>query len=459
MVSWQVSRKNGYRGQVLPQTLKATDIMATGLMTFALFLGAGNIIFPPFLGHMAGTELIIAMLGFLLTGVGLPLLGVIACARAGGGLEKLTAIFPPKIALSFAVVLFLAIGPLFAAPRTAVVSYELGLLPFIGESGKVSLALFSVAFFAVALYLALFPGRLVETVGKLITPLLVVVLGIIAIGAFLFPQGEAGAATESMISQGFFNGFREGYQTMDTLGALVFGVVIINAIQSKGVTDTRQVARYTFIAGLIASVGLSLVYLVLGYIGSTSHQLVAAPQNGAEIISLFVNAVFGSWGKVVLAITVILACLTTAIGLLSACGEYFSRVFPALNYRSWVIICALASALIANVGLNTLLKVTIPALLIIYPVAISLIVVTLLKSLLAKPERVMTFVLLPVGLISIVEGLHAAGLSFVEPAYALLAYLPLQKEGLVWLLPGILGGVLGMITSVRSSEAAKPVQG
>ncbi len=451
--------KNEYRGQVLSQTLKATDILATGLMTFALFLGAGNIIFPPFLGHMAGTELMIAMLGFLLTGVGLPLLGVLACARVGGGLEKLTTIFPAKIALTFAVVLFLAIGPLFAAPRTAVVSYELGLLPFIGESGAVSLALFSITFFAVALYLALFPGRLVETVGKVITPLLMGVLVIIAVGALLFPQGDAGAATESMISQGFFNGFREGYQTMDTLGALVFGVVIINAIQNKGVTDTRQVARYTFIAGLIASVGLSLVYLVLGYIGATSHQLVGPVQNGAEIISLFVDAVFGAWGKVVLAITVILACLTTAIGLLSACGEYFSRVFSAFNYRTWVILCALASALIANVGLNTLLQVTIPALLIIYPVAIALIVVTLLQSWLAKPERVMAFVLIPVGLISLVEGLHAAGLAFIEPAYAVLAYLPLQTEGLVWLFPGILGGIFAMITSVRSSQDARPVQG
>ncbi|MFK0573242.1 branched-chain amino acid transport system II carrier protein [Endozoicomonas sp.] len=442
----------------MPQTLKATDILATGLMTFALFLGAGNIIFPPFLGHMAGTELMTAMLGFLLTGVGLPLLGVIACARAGGGLEKLTEILPPKMAMTFAVILFLAIGPLFAAPRTAVVSYELGLLPFTGESGTFSLALFSIGFFAIALYLALFPGKLLETVGKFITPMLVVVLVVIAAGAFLFPQGEAGAATESMITQGFFNGFREGYQTMDTLGALVFGVVIINAIQSKGVTDTRQVARYTFIAGLIAAVGLSLVYLVLGYIGSTSHQLVAAPQNGAEIISLFVNAAFGSWGKVVLAITVILACLTTSIGLLSACGEYFSKVFPALNYRSWVTLCALTSALIANVGLNTLLKVTIPALLIIYPVAIALIAVTLLKSWLANPGRVMTFVLIPVGLISIVEGLHAAGLSFVSPAYELLAYLPLQQEGLVWLLPGVLGGVLGILTSARSQGVADPVQ-
>ena len=444
-----------FRGLVLSQTLKTTDIMATGLMTFALFLGAGNIIFPPFLGHMAGAELIPAILGFLLTGVGLPLLGVLACARVGGGLERLTAVFPEKIALTFAVVLFLVIGPLFASPRTAVVSYELGLLPFIGESGTVSLALFSLGFFAVALYLALFPGRLVETVGKMITPLLVAVLVLIAIGAFIFPQGEAGVATESMVRQGFFNGFREGYQTMDTLGALVFGVVIINAIHSKGVTESKQVARYTFIAGLIAAVGLSLVYLVLGYIGSTSHSLTAQPQNGAEIISLFVDAVFGVWGKVLLAVTVILACLTTAVGLLSACGEYFSRVMPALSYKAWVVVCALASALIANVGLSTLLTVTIPALLIIYPIAIALIAVTLLKPWLEQPGRVMMFVLVPVGLISLVEGLHAAGVGLVEPANQLLSYLPLQQEGLVWLMPGILGGVIGVFASKTSSTVVE----
>ena len=443
----------------MSQKLTSTDVMATGLMTFALFLGAGNIIFPPFLGHMAGTELITAMLGFLLTGVGLPLLGVIACARIGGGLEKLTAILPKRFALIFSVVLFLAIGPLFALPRTAVVSYELGVLPFLGDSGSLSLAILSVVFFIVALYFALFPGQLVESVGKLITPMLVAVLVIIAVGVFMYPQGELGAPTDSMISQGFFNGFREGYQTLDALAALVFGVVIIDAIRSKGVTEPRQVGRYTLIAGLIASVGLSLVYMVLGYIGAISHELVAAPNNGAQIISQFVNVVFGAWGKVVLAATVILACLTTAIGLLSACGSYFSRIFPVLNYRSWVLLCALTSALIANVGLNTLLKVTIPALLIIYPVAIALIVVSLLKPVLPNPKLVMTFILFPVGLISLVEGLHAAKLTFVGPVFNLLGYLPLQEQGLAWLLPGLVGGVLGLLLSMRTDNVAKPVRG
>ena len=447
------------RGWVLSQKLTSTDVMAIGLMTFALFLGAGNIIFPPYLGYTAGTELIIAMLGFLLTGVGLPLLGVIACARIGGGLEKLTAILPTRFALIFSVVLFLAIGPLFALPRTAVVSYELGVLPFLGESGSLSLAVLSVVFFAVALYFALFPGRLVESVGKLITPMLVAVLVVITVGVFMYPQGELGAPADSMISQGFFNGFREGYQTLDALAALVFGVVIINAIRSKGVTEPGQISRYTLIAGLIASIGLSLVYLVLGYIGAISHELVAVPDNGAQIISQFVNAVFGAWGRVVLATTVILACLTTAIGLLSACGAYFSRAFPALNYRGWVLLCGLVSALIANVGLNTLLKVTIPALLIIYPVAIALIVVSLLKPALPRPKLVMTFVLFPVGLISLIEGLHAAKLVFVEPIFSLLGYLPLQEQGLAWLLPGLVGGVLGLLFSLRADNVVTSVEG
>lgn len=443
----------------MSQKLTATNVLAIGLMTFALFLGAGNIIFPPFLGHLAGTEVITAMLGFLLTGVGLPLLGVIACARIGGGLEKLTAIFPTAFALVFSVVLFMAIGPLFALPRTAVVSYELGVLPFLGESGPLSLAGLSVVFFCIALYFALFPGQLVESVGKLITPMLVAVLVVIAVGVYMYPDGQLGTATESMLSQGFFNGFHEGYQTLDALAALVFGVVIINSIQSKGVTDPRQVSRYTLIAGLIASIGLSLVYLVLGYMGAISHQLVAAPENGAQIISQFVNVVFGSWGRVVLAATVILACLTTAIGLLSACGTYFSRVFPVLGYNGWVVLCAMISALIANVGLNTLLKVTIPALLIIYPVAIALIVVSLVKQMLPDPKRVMTFVLVPVGLISFVEGLHAAGMKFVDPVIVLLEYLPLQQQGLVWLVPGLVGGILGLLFSLRAENLASSTRG
>ena len=434
---------------IMTKTLKTTDIIATGLMTFALFLGAGNIIFPPMLGHMAGSELLLAILGFLLTGVGLPLLGVIACAKVGGGLEKLTDLFPKKVALAFSAILFAAIGPLFASPRTAVVSYELGLLPFIGEASFISLMIFSAVFFSIVLYLALFPGKLLDAIGKYITPLLVAVLG--------FPQGPIGVASPEMISGSFFNGFREGYQTMDTLGALVFGVVIINAINSRGVTDKKQVTRYVMIAGLIAAVGLSVVYLALGYMGATSHELVASPDNGAQIISLFVDTVFGSWGKVLLAATVIIACLTTAVGLMSACGSFFSNAFPQFSYRSWVIVCTLTSTLIANVGLNALLAITIPALLVIYPIAVALIVVSLLRDRLANPARVMTFVLLPVGFISLVEGLQAGGVAFVRPVALWLTYLPLQQEGLVWLLPGILGGVLAILLKPSIKEATAQI--
>ena len=437
----------------MAKALSTSDIMATGLMTFALFLGAGNIIFPPLLGHMAGSELPMAILGFLITGVGLPLLGIIACAKVGGGLEKLTDLFPKKVALTFSVVLFAAIGPLFASPRTAVVSYELGVLPFIGESSATSLALFSVLFFSVVLYLALFPGRLLDAVGKFITPLLVIVLALIATGVVLYPQGPMGEATQTMSTHGFFNGFREGYQTMDTLGAIVFGVVIINAINSRGVTDKKLVARYAFIAGVIAAVGLSVVYLALGYMGATSHSLIASPENGAQVISLFVEAVFGGWGKVLLAATVIIACLTTATGLMSACGAFFSKAFPAISYKGWVIISTAVSALIANVGLNALLAITIPALLIIYPIAIALIVVSLLRDQLANPAKVMTFVMIPVGIISTLEGLQAAGVGFIEPAANMLTALPLKEEGLVWLLPGLLGGVVAMLMSGTTAEA------
>ncbi len=442
----------------MQQRLKSSDILATGLMTFALFLGAGNIIFPPLLGHLAGTELTMAMLGFLLTGVGLPLLGVIACARSGGGLDKLTGLFPRKLALLFSVVLFLAIGPFFAAPRTAVVSYELGLLPFIDQSSAFSLAMFSAVFFALVMYMSLFPGRLLGLLGKFITALLVAVLLLIALGAVLFPQGPVGTASEVMLNQSFFSGFREGYQTMDTLGAMIFGVVIINAIKSRGVTDEKQVAKYTFIAGLIAAAGLSFVYMVLGYIGATSHSLIENPENGAQIISLFVEAVFGGWGKVLLAATVILACLTTAVGLMTACGEYFSKSFPVLSYRGWVILCVLISTLIANAGLTTLLAVTIPALLILYPVAIAMILVILLRNHFASPSRVMMAVFIPVALISTVEGLQAAGVPGIDSLGNLLTYLPLQSRGLGWLLPGIAGGIIAQMIHFIPTQSMDSVQ-
>ena len=431
--------------------LKSSDILAIGLMTFALFLGAGNMIFPPILGQQAGDQLIPALLGFLLTGVGLPLLGVVAAAKLGGGLDRFTQDLPKGVALTIGVVLYLAIGPLFAAPRTGIVAYEMSMAPFVDMDSSFGLMLFSIGFFAVAMLLALNPGKLIDFVGKLITPMLVLVLAAIAVGVFVFPQGNI--STTSQMANPLIRGFKEGYQTMDTLGALVFGIVIISSLQQRGIKDKSLITRHTIQAGLIAAVGLSAVYLTLGYLGATSHSVAPDAINGAEILTAYVSASFGSLGQIILAVSIVLACLTTAVGILTACGEYFSKVLPFASYRTWVVISTLASTLIANVGLNELLALTIPALLAIYPVAITLIALCLVRDNFSNPRRVFIHTLIPVVMIGLTDGLTAGNVNAIAPLAELLKQLPLADHDLGWILPGLIGFISGAAPAWMQKKA------
>ncbi|CAM3475627.1 branched-chain amino acid transport system II carrier protein [Parendozoicomonas haliclonae] len=421
-------------------------------MTFALFLGAGNMIFPPYLGQVAGPDLVVAILGFLLTGVGLPLLGVIATARLGGGLSSFTRDLPSWVAMVVGLVLYLSIGPLFAAPRTGIVAWEMsfaGAFPD-AEYGQM---IYSIAFFGVTLLLCLFPGRLIDNIGKIITPMLVLVLLAIAAGVFLFPLGELGTVT-GIKDSAFSWGFQQGYQTMDTLASLAFGIVIITALRQRGVTDKNEMTRYTITAGVIAAVGLAAVYLTLAYLGATSHSVIPGAENGADILTAYIEGLYGSWGTVLLGISITLACLTTSVGLMTACGEYFSEVLPMLGYRGWVILCTLVSALIANVGLTQLLEVTIPALLIIYPFAIALILLALVRGFLKSPIKTYMMTLLPVFVVGLVDGLAASGVTWAAGiSEGVLSWLPLHADSLGWLAPGLAGFMLSLAGGSKENLA------
>src|SRR3990167_9447246 len=230
--------------------LNVSDLFALGFMTFALFLGAGNIIFPPSAGMAAGEQVWMAALGFLVTGVGLPLLTIVALARVGGGMGRLTAPLGKTAGSLFAVAVYLAIGPLFATPRTAVVSFEMGIAPFAGNQAT-PLLIYTLAYFAAVLFLALNPGQLVDRIGKYITPVLLAALLVLGAAALLLPAGEIGPVAADYQAAPFVQGFLQGYLTMDTLGALVFGIVIATAIRDQGVTDGKLITRYSVIAGLI----------------------------------------------------------------------------------------------------------------------------------------------------------------------------------------------------------------
>ncbi|NGM88930.1 branched-chain amino acid transport system II carrier protein [Parapusillimonas sp. SGNA-6] len=415
----------------MQQTLKLVDLIALGFMTFALFLGAGNIIFPPMVGSLAGDQLWLAALGFLLTGVGLPLLTVVALARVGGGMDALTAPIGRVAGTVLSVIVYIAIGPAFATPRTATVSFGVGFAPFVGN-GALPLFVYSVIYFSLVMVISLFPGRLIDNVGKTITPALIIALCLLGGAAVLLPVGSSTAGSDLYREAALSEGFLQGYQTMDALGALVFGIVIINAIRDRGVTDHRLTTRYAITAALIAATGLALVYVSLIYLGATSGSLAPSAETGVPILTEFVHYAFGPAGNVLLAIVITLACLTTAIGLITACGEYFSALLP-VSYRSVVIVFSLFSMAVSNQGLTQLIAVAVPVLVGIYPVAIALVALGLLAGRWKSPSRVFIPTMLVAAVLGILDGLNAAGMSSLVPEWT--RALPGATFGLGWLVP------------------------
>ncbi|MCZ8536667.1 branched-chain amino acid transport system II carrier protein [Paenisporosarcina quisquiliarum] len=428
-------------------TLTTGENIIVGLMLFALFLGAGNIIFPPLLGQLSGEALVISIFGFLITGVGLPLLAVIAIAKSGGDLQEISSRVHPLFGLLFTVVVYLVIGPLFAIPRTATVSFEIGVAPFLSEAllaERWPLLLFSILFFVVTVLFALNPTKLVDRIGKILTPILIVVIALLAIKSIVSPMGKIGPSHGAYKESPFFESFLQGYLTMDVLAALVFGIVVIHALQDKGVREKKLLVKSTIIAGVIAAFGLSLVYISLSYIGATSVDAIGIQDNGGSILALASNELFGSFGSIILAMTIAFACLTTSIGLVAAASQFFEKLLPKVSYRMLVFIFAGFSAVFANVGLTQLINFSVPVLLALYPLAIVLMALSFFDKAFDRAPIVYGLALLFTSFISIFDGFKAAGITF-DAAENMLVHLPLYTQGIGWLLPGILGGLIGFI--------------
>lgn len=431
------------------KTLKMTDILALGFMTFAFFLGAGNIIFPPQAGLAAGENLLPAMFGFLATAVGLPLIGIIAVAVAGGGWGGLTRDLPPKVATLMAVLIFIIIGPAFAAPRTGLVAYEMAVKPFIADAGQTSLTIFSVVFFSVALFFAWSRGKLIDMIGKFLTPALFAVLAVLAVAVFINPQGEILAAQGDYASMAFTKGFLEGYNTMDTFAALMFGMLIVDVIRKKGVTDDKATCTYLIYAGVIAAAGLAFVYISLFYLGATSSAVAVGADNGGAILAAYVQALFGPVGQMILSSIVLLACLTTAIGLISACADYFSSL-TKLSYEKWAVILSTVCGVVANVGLNQLISLSIPVLFALYPVAVALVALTFVRGKMSNPRLGYRLVLLVSLLFSLIDAAKFMGMDV-----SAFNVLPLFDYGMAWVLPTLAALVVSFFIGGSAQAEAR----
>ena len=436
--------------------LTLRQLLAVASMLFGLFFGAGNLIFPASMGQLAGRNLWLAAAGFLVTGVGLPLLGVAALGISRAeGLLGLSSRVSRGYGLFFTCLLYLTIGPFFAIPRCATVSYTVGIQRMLPETGQtLALAVFSLVFFAAVLFFSLRPGEILTWVGKVLNPLFLAFLAVLVLRALTAPLGAVSAIEPSGSYAGaaLSTGLLEGYNTMDALASLAFGIIVVNAIRGLGVEEPGQVARSTVLAGVFSSLLMALIYLLVTVVGAQSRGAFPAAANGGEALAQIAEHYFGAAGALILAATVTIACLKTAVGLITSCSETFVELFPhGPGYRVWAVIFCVVSFLIANLGLNAILNYSTPVLMFLYPLSIVLILLTLGGRLFGNHPTVLRWTIgctavaaladllrtLPEGTRAV---LHLEGVVTLAESW-----LPLCKAGFGWLVPAVVGLVIGLV--------------
>ncbi|NLY03231.1 MAG: branched-chain amino acid transport system II carrier protein, partial [Campylobacter sp.] len=408
------------------------------LTLFAMFFGAGNFIFPPFLGNTAGTSTPIAILAFCLTAVVFPVLGIAACAKASG-MHNLASRVSRKFAMVFGIGLLLIIGPIFAIPRAANMPYELAIKPFLSTdlSGSlIPLFIYSVTYFIINWALSINPTKMISTLGKILTPILLVLILLLITSSIINPM-HSGAILEprgGYAINPIATGILEGYQTMDALASLSFGLVILLTFKRIGISDNKVIINATIKAGVLAGILLAIIYISLSYIGVSSAHLIPNPQNGAEILTVATNYFYGKWGVIIFGISIFLACITTTVGLTCAISEYFVNM-SKISYKTWIVIWSLLSSLIANIGLTAIINYAVPFLGIIYPLALTLIVLSLMNDFLRSDKftyRLTCYTVLTVSLIGTLDRNFDITLPILTKVFS---KLPLYVQSLEWILP------------------------
>ncbi|WP_462424521.1 branched-chain amino acid transport system II carrier protein [Fusobacterium ulcerans] len=414
---------------------KKKDVILTGFALFAMLFGAGNLIFPPMVGYVVGDQWISAAAGFFITGIGFPLLAILSSALAGKELDDFADKVSPLFSKIFNVVLILAIGPFLAIPRTGATAFELMLLPHVDGNNGMYKYVFLACYFIIVFLFSIKANAVIERIGKILTPILLLILAVIVVKGVFFPIGEPLAKD---ISNTFRYGFYNGYQTMDTLAAIIFSSIILKAIRNGRNLTVKQEMSFLSNSSLIAVCGLSLVYGGLLYIGATSYGVLHSTGT-TQLLTDIVNKLLGKEGNLALGVCVAGACLTTAIGLTATVGDYFSSLLKT-SYEKVVTATVVLSFIFAGFGVDAIVKVSAPILTFLYPVAIVLIVLNCFKKYISSDKTYLGAVI-GAGIIGFFEMTQTLGinLQFLNKIYI---KLPLQTFGLAWVVPSLIFAVL-----------------
>ena len=423
---------------------KNKDALVLGAALFAMFFGAGNLIFPPFLGLLAGQEWNWSMFGFFLTGIGLPFLGIIASAKSGGDVDKLGRRVSPLFSKFLGITVVLAIGPLLAIPRTGATAYEMAILPTIPSLSPIA---FAIIYFGISLFLTIKPNDVMDRIGKVLTPILLLILGVIIFKGIMDPMGTP---ISEDLAKPFSDGFITGYQTMDALASILFGSMVTLSLVQSGYTDLKEQLSMTKKAGFIAVSGLTLVYGGLGYLGATGGLLYSKDITKVELIMNIANNSLHNFGEIGLGLVVALACLTTAVGLTATVGQYFSSITKGKLKYEWIVIATtIFSAAMSLGGVESIIAFSEPILVFMYPVVIVMILLTIMSG--DKPNKsIYKYAVYATLIVSTLEILNMFGI--LTSVSQVIEYLPFESWGLPWVVPAVIGGAIGKIVSNNNDK-------
>ncbi|WP_311481661.1 branched-chain amino acid transport system II carrier protein [uncultured Anaerococcus sp.] len=435
--------------------LTLSENLLIGSLLFGLFFGAGNLIFPLELGQRSGANITLVTIGFLLSAVSLPILAVVATAASDSeSLFDISRAAGRKFAYFFTTLLYLTIGPGFAIPRTATTTYEVvfeGNNSFYNSFG---LLIFSLVFFALVLYFSIKKARLIDTIGKFMTPLFLILLSFLLVLTIFRPMGPVGIKppVSKYLSNPLAVGFVDGYNTLDAPAGLAFAIIIISNIKDLGLTDKKIMALETLKSGVVCLLAMSVIYAGLAFMGGAAANILDEYENGAVILSKISAYYLGNLGHILLSIIVFVACLKTAIGLVSACSEMFEEMFKhRFEYKTYCIIFSAISLLIANLGLKQIITLSLPVLMFIYPISIVLITLSILSILIGKRKFVYQVSLGVTSVFAFLDFLKASP-DFISKSDLVIKILDIAKSslpgfdiGFSWILPAILAFIISFI--------------
>ena len=446
-------------------TIRETVVVASTL--FGMFFGAGNLIFPVHLGQLAGSNSWPAIFGFIITAVSIPILAVAALGNThSDDLQQLSSKVSGRFGILFTVVLYLTIGPFFAIPRCATVSFTTGVAPMVSESSfRTGQLIFTLVFFAVVLFFSLKPSGITIWIGKIINPLFLVFLGILVLVALSHPGAPMSQIepVEAYRNGAFFNGFIEGYGTMDAIAGLAFGIIIIAIVRDMGVTRDDDVARETVKAGIFTAVLMGVIYVLTIIMGAQSRGLFEVSDNGGIALTQIAGHYLGRMGMLVLAVTITFACLKTAIGLVTSCSEMFVTMFPrSMSYRGWAISFTVFSFVVSNAGLTAIIEYAVPVLMLLYPMVTVLILLALFEKFFHKSVHVYRWAILGAFIPALFdfcktlpEGIQTALNIPAMTAFG-AAVFPFFDHGMGWIVPSLIGLLIGLaVTKMREGKDAE----